>query len=684
MTKKVIVTLVGAMLALVVAGCGTEGQQVEDCSLLPEGKIKQECIDKSAPKADRWDSQNDPQLFGVDLEYQLEQLPTSGEAERVPWPSTYWPTYEDSVNVRWQGQGKYSPLEKYDMAFNGWTPPEGFDSLVPFKGCGQEFDQEYYDQLGPAAKYWSNNRGNKAMRDAWDKDDCSDKIETWWGLCHAWTPAAILEDEPQRAVTYNGVTFEVSDIKALLIMMYNNSVTRFVGRRCNLRTDKIERDEFGRIVQSECRDANPGTMHVLLANLLGRDKRAFAEDRTMNYEVWNQPVRAFEVKTMEEKTEAEAAQLIDEKCTSGCDPEADSSCRPCEYTWDADAQRFFYVQTDVKYITESSPDTEPKLPNIDYYTRTDHYAYILELDGEGNIIGGEWLDFNGGGYPSRFRSQMVHPDFFWLPLRAGWRSNPHADLEKIHTLLRMSTSAEPHNMGDAKVFRSTDQVAIPDDDPRGAVATVQVDEDITIGSLKVAVKISHTYVGDLTLVLRHDGQEAELQRNAGGSTHDIEKTYEVGEFSGSARGTWELWVVDNAARDTGTIDEFELTVVEASGDAPSEETFSAGGTVDIPDNDDDGITDTIEVSGSGAVKSLKVKVDITHTWISDLTVELRHGTGSSMLHNREGDSSDDIHKTFVVDEFNGSESGGQWQLVIVDHARQDVGQLTGWSLIIGR
>ena len=673
-----------AVAPLLLVACGSE-QLALDCSELPEGKIRQDCIDKSAPKADRWDSQNDPQLFGVELEYNFDALPTSGEAERVPWPSTYWPTYEDSVNVRWQGQDTYSPLEKYDMAFNDWTPPDGFDKLIPFKGCGQEFDQEYYDKLGPAARYWSNNRGNKAMRDAWDKPDCRDKIETWWGLCHAWVPAAILEDEPQRPVEYNGVRFEVSDIKALLIMMYNRSVTRFVGRRCNLRTEEIERDEFGRIKQVECRDSNPGTMHVLLANLLGRDGRAFAEDRTMNYEVWNQPIRGFEVRKIEKKTEAEAARLIDENCTPGCNPDEDPDCRPCEYTWDPDAVDFYYVETDVHYITESSPDTEPKLPVIDSYTRTDHYAYILELDADGNIIGGEWLSSSGSGYPGWYSSQMKHPDFFWLPLRAGWSSNPYADLDKIRMLLRMSTTPEPRDVGRAHTFTSPDRdVAIPDNDPAGATASIEVNDDIEIGTVRAKVKITHTYVGDLVIVLRHDGQEAELQRNAGGSTDDIAKTFDAPGFSGSARGAWQLVVVDTAARDIGTIDEFELTITEADPDAAPAETFASSDAVEIPDADDTGIVSAIEVGGSGAVKSVQVKLDVTHTWISDLTIELRHGTGVSILHNREGGDADDIHKTYSVDEFNGAESGGVWELRVVDHVKHDTGTLDGWQLVIQR
>ena len=297
MKNRYLALFTTAFMAFGLTACGPQGDEgLEDpCANLEPGKILQQCIDKSTPKAERIDAQNDPRNFGVNLATEISGLPTEGRTERMAWAGDYWATVNDSVNHRWQGRNVYSPVEKFDIAFNSWTPPSGFDSLQPFRSCGQSFDQEYYDKLGPAAKYWSNNHGNKPRRNRWNESDCSETQESWFGLCHAWVPAAILEAEPLRAVTYNGVTFEVSDMKALLLMAYNNSNTRFLGRRCNLRNDQIERDENGRIKQVECRDTNAGSLHLILANFLGRDRRAFAEDRTTGYQVWNQPVIGYRV-----------------------------------------------------------------------------------------------------------------------------------------------------------------------------------------------------------------------------------------------------------------------------------------------------------------------------------------------------------------------------------------------------
>jgi hypothetical protein len=75
------------------------------------------------------------------------------------------------------------------------------------------------------------------------------------------------------------------------------------------------------------------------------------------------------------------------------------------YVYNTTAQRFFYVEADVNYISESSPARTSHIGEIDSYTRTDHYQYILETDANGRIQGGEWVG----------ASMTNHPDFLWWP-----------------------------------------------------------------------------------------------------------------------------------------------------------------------------------------------------------------------------------------------------------------------------
>lgn len=403
-------------------------------------------------KADEWDRQNDPERFvrylDEELVYTLSELPLEGEAKKKAWPASYWPTYQDSTNVRWQGVDTLSPMEKYDLVYNDWTPSEGFMDLRPRNnGCPTaEFDKEYYDALGPAARWMSENRGHWRTHDGLDNDndgnidECSgnEGIDTWWGLCHAWTPAAILEDEPLFPVTIDGVTFEISDLKALMITTYDYSRAMVVGGRC--KTSQVERDENGRIVDDNCRDTNPGTFHVILTNFLGRLGMGFAEDRTYDAQVWNQPVDSYIVENLMEISESDAIALLLE------DPSMAS-----RYPFNDEAKRFAEVVVTVRYVTESYPMSRPLVDEHSNYLRKDRYHYVLELDADGKIIGGEWLN---GRAESSFGQFSQQPDFLWLPRGPlpnpsngpqGMRDpkkNPHVSYSKVRRLFELAQSPD--------------------------------------------------------------------------------------------------------------------------------------------------------------------------------------------------------------------------------------------------
>lgn len=113
-------------------------------------------------------------------------------------------------------------------------------------------------------------------------------------------------------------------------------------------------------------------------------------------------------------------------------------------------------------------------------------------------------------------------------------------------------------------------------------------------------------------------------------------------------------------------------------------TFTATDTpINIPDNNSQGITSTIDVSGPGDVGTLQVSVDITHTWRGDLIVRLVSPSGTThTLANRSGGSADDLHINTTVSTFNGETAAGTWQLRVSDRARYDIGTLDAWSLTI--
>ena len=111
----------------------------------------------------------------------------------------------------------------------------------------------------------------------------------------------------------------------------------------------------------------------------------------------------------------------------------------------------------------------------------------------------------------------------------------------------------------------------------------------------------------------------------------------------------------------------------------------------IPDADPNGAVDAIKIDRAGAIKDIKVDVDVKHTWIGDLDIVLIAPDGTNVkLHARGGRDKDDIVGTFgegltAVDDLKklaGKDAKGEWQLKLVDLEGQDVGNLVSWGLKI--
>jgi subtilisin-like proprotein convertase family protein len=649
----------------------------EDVAPIPtdgEETVKPEATETEGGKEDAWDWRNDPERFDGTFVYELAQLPSEGRSETEAWPSTYWPTYENSINARWLGPDELSPAEKYDRAFNGWTPAEGFMDLRPFSpgDCENGFDEAYYQGLGPLATHISRYMGNWRSHDGEDSDgdneidECDassyDGVETWFGLCHAWVPAAMLEDRPLRSVTHNDVTFHVADMEALLIAAYNRTPADMIGGRCNIGAgdDEVTRDEHGRAEANECRDTNPGAMHVIMSNYLGRGSRPYAEDRTFDYQVWNQPVIAFNVTRNNTLTEAEANALIG--------VEGD------DYPFNDDAVAWADVHANTTYITESHASQTPA--EASHYERTDYYTYVLELDADGKIIGGEYYG----------NSQTSHPDFLWNPRQLTSSSVPNLNLQQVRMLVQMSREpVTPPPTGNVVTVTGQGGVAIPDDDTAGASATADVSNSVTIAGLQLELNIRHTYIADLNVTLTHDGVTRVVHNNTGGSDDNIETTLTVTGFEGTdAVGEWTLAVVDSWAQDTGTIVDWSLVITPegaGGGGGGSAETFPGEGGIAIPDNDANGITSDA-VLPQGQTGAAQVAVNITHTWRGDLRLVVTNGSQSWTLHDKDGGSADDIVSTYTLDPQPQGDLGGTWTLTVSDHAGRDTGTLNSWSVIV--
>ena len=100
----------------------------------------------------------------------------------------------------------------------------------------------------------------------------------------------------------------------------------------------------------------------------------------------------------------------------------------------------------------------------------------------------------------------------------------------------------------------------------------------------------------------------------------------------------------------------------------------------IPDNNSTGISSPITVEGVSSAGSVEVSVDIVHTYIGDLVVDLISPAGTTYnLHNRSGGSADNLKQTYSV-SLSGGNVNGNWRLRVRDLARRDNGYINSWKM----
>ncbi|MFG2617411.1 S8 family serine peptidase [Streptomyces sp. NPDC048507] len=120
-----------------------------------------------------------------------------------------------------------------------------------------------------------------------------------------------------------------------------------------------------------------------------------------------------------------------------------------------------------------------------------------------------------------------------------------------------------------------------------------------------------------------------------------------------------------------------VTAVTSTPTTPSFEN-----TTDFAIADNATVESPITVSGvsGNAPAALKVGVNIAHTYIGDLKVDLVAPDGSVYtLHNRAGGSTDNINQTYTVNA-SSEVAGGTWKLRVNDNAAGDTGKIDSWSL----
>lgn len=102
--------------------------------------------------------------------------------------------------------------------------------------------------------------------------------------------------------------------------------------------------------------------------------------------------------------------------------------------------------------------------------------------------------------------------------------------------------------------------------------------------------------------------------------------------------------------------------------------FSAQVNQSIPDNNDSGITSTISLPVSGLPDGIGLRLEIDHSYESDLQVRLSHNNIIIEI--------DDVGDHGPFHEFDSTDAGGVWLVNVADTIVADTGYWTDWEITI--
>lgn len=357
------------------------------------------CLFSLHSYAEKWDENNNPNHFNKMINSTVitayDDLPLIGKLddERLGWSETYWPANKGGIAYRWNHPNptpflyafhtkeeiatmslaeleQLSPAELYDIAMGDYTYSLTRKTLSLF-----------------------------TIRDLW-----------WEGICHGWSQAAANYPEPAKVLVRNPdgirIPFGSSDVKGLLAMhdAYNSQgFYTHIGGRCNAggkvpgegssRDSNVTMPAPELAETTECRDTNAGAFHVVMANMIGIHSKSLVADVDRFGDVWNQPLVSYEATFKEELL------VNEEQYNYGV---ARRLRMEMKMTYGEELQ--FYSQAAVDRGEDNFVSKNPVTRTGQQEFRFKTYEYILELDNNDHIIGGEWIS-------------ATRPDFLWTKIR---------------------------------------------------------------------------------------------------------------------------------------------------------------------------------------------------------------------------------------------------------------------------
>ncbi len=238
-------------------------------------------------------------------------------------------------------------------------------------------------QMSPAEKLdvFSGRYDYPTVRSEWQRTSPDDA--TWEGLCHGWAPASMFYKQPNPVKLTNSdgivVPFGSSDIKALLTYFVGTydeafSTSSYLAQRCNYDLDQNP----NLASRPSCSDMNAGTFFVQLTNQVSKIQQGFVVDRDRSIQVWNQPVYQYSI-----GAPIRTGSTVNFTMT---------------YTYGKETQPQWNAHPVYPYVI--------LLPFFFFFSLTllfsitEKLAMSVNLDSNGNVIGGDYGEFD-------------RPDFAW-------------------------------------------------------------------------------------------------------------------------------------------------------------------------------------------------------------------------------------------------------------------------------
>lgn len=118
---------------------------------------------------------------------------------------------------------------------------------------------------------------------------------------------------------------------------------------------------------------------------------------------------------------------------------------------------------------------------------------------------------------------------------------------------------QPQNQ--VQKYENNNPVAIPDNDSSGISSVITVPDDLIAKSVTLEIDVSHTWIGDLVIILSHDGIDTVVWDRAGGSSRNISQTFLLESFANKqVSGDWILKITDLAQKDEGTLNHWAILI----------------------------------------------------------------------------------------------------------------------------